>query len=67
MELHLLDGLNERQVLFRRAYHQDTPLTDRSPDALAPGLTEALRAMLAEVAKDIGDLEPVPLRRSPVP
>lgn len=67
MELHLLDGLNERQVLFRQTYHQDVPLTDRSADALARGLTEALRAVLVAVEKDIGDLEPAPKRRSSAP
>jgi cholesterol transport system auxiliary component len=60
IELQLLDGLNERQLLLRRTYHQDVPLTDRSSDALARGLTEALRTVLVAVTKDIGKNEIAP-------
>jgi cholesterol transport system auxiliary component len=67
IELHLLDGQNERQVLLRRTYHQDVPLTDRSSDALARGLTEALRTVLVAVTKDIGDLATTPSRHLPGP
>jgi len=52
LELHLLDAIHERQF-FRRTYHQDVPLSDQSSDALARGLTEALRAVLVDVVKDI--------------
>jgi cholesterol transport system auxiliary component len=67
IELRLLDGQNERQVLLRRTYHQDVPLTDRSSEALARGLTEALRTVLEAVTKDIGDLAVTPKRRLPDP
>ena len=53
MDLHLLDARQERRVFFRRTYHQEVPLTDRSSEALARGLTEALRAVLVEVANDM--------------
>ena len=52
LELHLLDAIHERQF-FRRTYHQDVPLSDQSSEALARGLTEALRAVLVDVVKDI--------------
>ena len=58
LELHLLDAVHERQPFFRRTYHQDVPLGDRSSDALARGLTEALRAILIDVGKDIAAVEP---------
>jgi cholesterol transport system auxiliary component len=57
LELHLLDAIHERQSFFRRTYHQDVPLSDRSSDALARGLTEALRAVLVDVVKDITAVE----------
>ena len=53
LDLHLLDAGQERKVLFRRTYHQNVPLTDRSSEALARGLTEALRTVLIEVANDV--------------
>jgi cholesterol transport system auxiliary component len=58
IEFHLLDAMNEGQLSFRRTYHQDIPLTDRSPDALARGLTEALRTVLVALTKDIGEVQP---------
>jgi cholesterol transport system auxiliary component len=58
LELYLLDAMHERRPFFRRTYHQDVPLTERSSDALARGLTEALRVVLADVAKDIVAVEP---------
>ena len=58
LELNLLDAVHDRQPFFRRTYHQDVPLNDRSSDALARGLTEALRAVLVDLAKDIRSLEP---------
>ena len=66
LELHLLDAIHERQF-FRRTYHQDVPLSDRSSDALARGLTEALRAVLVDVAKDIAAVELVRTPRSSRP
>jgi len=66
LELHLLDAIHERQF-FRRTYHQDVPLSDQSSDALARGLTEALRAVLVDVAKDIAAVELVRTPRSSRP
>jgi cholesterol transport system auxiliary component len=53
LELHLFDAGSERQSVLRRTYHQEVPLGDRSPDALARGLTEALRIVLVDIAKDL--------------
>jgi cholesterol transport system auxiliary component len=66
LELHLLDAIHERQF-FRCTYHQDVPLSDQSSDALARGLTEALRAVLVDVAKDITAVELVRTPRSSRP
>jgi cholesterol transport system auxiliary component len=66
LELHLLDAIHERQF-FRRTYHQDVPLSDQSSDALARGLTEALRAVLVDVARDIAAVELVRTPRSSRP
>jgi cholesterol transport system auxiliary component len=60
MDLQLLDAVHEHHVFFRRTYHRDVPLSDRSPDALARGLTEALRTVLIEVAKDIAAADAAP-------
>ena len=58
LELHLLDAVHDQQPLFRRTYHQEVPLGDRSSDALAQGLTEALRLALVDIAKDLARVEP---------
>jgi cholesterol transport system auxiliary component len=58
LELHLLDAVHERHPFFRRTYHHDVPLSDRSSEALARGLTEALRVVLVDLAKDIAAVEP---------
>lgn len=58
LELQLLDALHERPPFFRRTYHHDVPLGDRSSEALARGLTEALRVVLVELAKDIATVAP---------
>ena len=58
LDLHLLDAVHERQWFLRRTYHQEVPLKDRSSEALAAGLTEALRTVLVEVAKDLAALPP---------
>jgi cholesterol transport system auxiliary component len=57
LELHLLDAVRDRQPFFRRTYHQDVTLSDRSSEALARGLTEALRGALVDLAKDIAAVE----------
>lgn len=53
IELLLLDRLNEPQVIFRRTYHKEVPLADRSPDALAAGLSEAVRLVLVDLEREI--------------
>lgn len=53
IELLLLDRLNEWQVIFRRTYHKEVPLADRSPDALAGGLSEAVRLVLVDLEREI--------------
>ena len=67
LELQLLDAAHERQPFFRRSYQQDVPLNDRSAHALARGLTEALRVVLVEIAKDLATVEPVRGRTSSGP
>jgi cholesterol transport system auxiliary component len=59
LELHVIDAIHERQQVFRRMYRQDVPLRERSSDALAQGLTEALRAILIDVARELAALERV--------
>jgi cholesterol transport system auxiliary component len=58
LEVHLLDAIHERQALLRRTYHREAPLKDRSSEALAVGLTEALRTVLVEVAEDLAVVQP---------
>jgi len=64
--LLLLDGLNERQVIFRRTYHQEVPLADRSPDALAGGLSQAVRLVLVDLERELAEVavRPVPASSS---
>jgi cholesterol transport system auxiliary component len=56
IELLLLDGLNEWQVIFRRTYHKEVPLADRSPDALAGGLSQAVRSVLVDLERDMAEV-----------
>jgi cholesterol transport system auxiliary component len=58
LDLHVIDALHERQSLLRRTYHQEVPLRDRSSEALAVGLTEALRTILLEVTEDLAAVQP---------
>jgi cholesterol transport system auxiliary component len=60
IDLHLVDALHERQAFLRRTYHREVPLKDRSSEALAVGLTEALRTVLVEVAEDLAAVQPAP-------
>lgn len=53
IELHVLDGQTERQVILTRAYRNEVSLADRSPDALARGLTQAVRLVLAEFEREL--------------
>jgi uncharacterized lipoprotein YmbA len=56
IELLLLDGLNEWQVIFRRTYHKEVPLADRTPDALAEGLSQAVRLVLVDLEREIAEV-----------
>jgi len=56
IELLLLDGLNEWQVSFRRTYHKEVPLADRSPDALAEGLSQAVRLVLVDLEREVAEV-----------
>jgi cholesterol transport system auxiliary component len=53
LELRIVDDVQVGPILFQRTYHQVIPLTGRSPDALAKGLTEALRSVLSDFEKDL--------------
>jgi hypothetical protein len=53
IELLLLDGLHEGQAIFRRTYHEEVPLADRSPDALAGGLTQAVHLVLVDLEREL--------------
>jgi cholesterol transport system auxiliary component len=56
IELLLLDRLNEPQVIFRRTYHKEVPLADRSPDALAGGLSQAVHLVLVDLEREIAEV-----------
>jgi cholesterol transport system auxiliary component len=58
IEVHLLDALHDRQAFLRRTYRREVPLKDRSSEALAAGLTEALRTVLVEVTEDLAAVRP---------
>lgn len=64
IELLLLDGLNEWRATFRRTYHKEVPLADRSPDALAGGLSQALRLVLVDVEREITEVVGMPIPAS---
>ncbi|HJT22838.1 MAG TPA: ABC-type transport auxiliary lipoprotein family protein [Nitrospira sp.] len=64
IDLHLLDARDERQVLFTRTYRRQMPLTDRSPDRLAAGLTQAVREVLADLDRDLAELPLEPVERA---
>ena len=67
LELQLIDALHEHVPLLRRTYHQDVSLSDRSSDALARGLSEALPGVLVDVTKDIEAIGPTRTRNSSQP
>jgi len=56
IDLHLLDGKDERRMLMRRSYRQEVPLNSASSDSLAQGLTQALRLVLGEFGRDIASI-----------
>jgi uncharacterized lipoprotein YmbA len=60
LDLHLLDGQREGRLLFHRLYHQEVPLQDRSPVALAQGLSQGLRAILGDLEQDLSALAVTP-------
>jgi len=64
IELYLLDA-GTVQVMLRRAYHQEVPLADRSPDALAAGLTQALRLALVDFERALAGVVTEPSRAAP--
>ncbi len=53
LDLHVTDGKQEASVVWQRRYRQEVPLSDRSPDELARGLSETLRLVLLDVEKDL--------------
>lgn len=59
----LLDEVNNRRVLFRRTYHEEVPLTDRTPDALAGGLSQAVRFVLVDLDRELAAM----MRAAPAP
>ena len=42
--------------MFRRTYHKEVPLADRSPDALAEGLSQAVRLVLVDLEREIAEV-----------
>lgn len=56
IRLLLLDGFNERQVIFRRTYHEEVPLADRSADTLVNGLTQAVRLVLVDLERELAEV-----------
>jgi hypothetical protein len=56
MEMMLIDDRKDESVLFRRSYRQEVPLADRSPDALAAGLSQAARQVLVDFDRDLGGI-----------
>jgi cholesterol transport system auxiliary component len=60
LELYVLDALRDRPPFLRRTYRQEVRLKDRSSEALAIGLSEALTTILAEVARDLAAVRQAP-------
>ncbi len=53
LELLVIDEASARDVVLQRTYRRTVPLKERSPDALAGGLSEALRLVLADFERDV--------------
>lgn len=53
MELHLFDDRGEGTVVLRRTYRKEVPLADRAPDALAGGLSQAVRLVLVDFEQEL--------------
>lgn len=64
IELYLLDA-DAGHDMLRRTYHQEVPLTDRSPDVLAAGLTQALRLVLVDFERALAGIVAEPFRPAP--
>jgi len=64
MELYMLHA-DSGQVMLRRTYHEEVELTDRSPDALAEGLTQALRLVLVDFEQAFAGVPAEPSRTAP--
>ena len=64
MELYMLHA-DTGQVMLRRTYHEEVPLTDRSSDALAAGLTQALRLVLVDFERALAGVVAQQPRPSP--
>lgn len=65
VEMMLIDDRKDETILFRRSYRQEVPLAGRAPDALAAGLSQAVRQVLVDFDRDLGgvSLEPSPRSR----
>ncbi|BCA54555.1 hypothetical protein W02_16950 [Nitrospira sp. KM1] len=57
IELHLLDGLHDRGIVFRRIYRKEVPMPAASPEALADGLTQAVRQVLMDFDRDLAGVD----------
>ncbi|HEU4686414.1 MAG TPA: ABC-type transport auxiliary lipoprotein family protein [Nitrospira sp.] len=57
VEMIVLGGDRERDVLLTRTYRQLVPLADRSPEALAAGLSEGLRRSLVDLDRDLSGIK----------
>jgi cholesterol transport system auxiliary component len=62
IELRLLEAADAGHVILRRTYHQEVPLSDRSPDGLAAGLTQALRLVLVDFERALAGVVTEPSR-----
>lgn len=63
IELHVLDGFNEHQVVFQRTYQKEMRLADQSPDALASGMSQAVRLVLVDFERELVERKPLPPSR----
>jgi len=57
VELHLVDETSEGKITFRRTYHREVPLADRTPEALAGGLSQAVRLVLVDLERELAAVD----------
>lgn len=57
IDLQVVEGLRREHIVFQRTYHREVSLSDRSPDTLAGGLTEALPLVLVEFEKELSQMD----------